>query len=57
MLPSPEKLAGFKMYPVNFEKVLGRGGTLNRLGAWAEPSWAFVGITGLVDSLAGLQSN
>lgn len=34
MLPSPEKLRGFKMYPINFEKVAGRGGTLNRVGEW-----------------------
>lgn len=38
MLPSPEKLPGFKMYPINFEKVLGRGGALNRVAAWTEPS-------------------
>ena len=25
MLPTPESLSGFKMYPINFEKVLGRG--------------------------------
>jgi hypothetical protein len=24
-LPSPDKLPGFKMYPIDFEKVLGRG--------------------------------
>ncbi|KAK2081552.1 E1 ubiquitin-activating protein, partial [Saguinus oedipus] len=30
ILPSPEKLAGFKMYPTDFEKVLARGPGMDR---------------------------
>lgn len=33
-LPSPEKLRGFKMYPIDFEKVLGGGP--GQAGGWAK---------------------
>lgn len=33
-LPSPEKLPGFKMYPIDFEKVLGGGP--GQAGEWAK---------------------
>lgn len=37
-LPSPEKLTGFKMYPIDFEKVL--GGSPGQAGAWVKHGWA-----------------
>lgn len=37
-LPSPEKLPGFKMYPIDFEKVL--GGDPGQARGWAKHTWA-----------------
>lgn len=38
-LPSPDKLRGFKMYPIDFEKVLGGGPWEGQMGELSTDRW------------------